>query len=70
MNGEQVSHDSVTGDEARLDIRARGFLRSGQSVFFDTRVTNTNADSTRALSSSQTIDVTIRIRKGNITTKL
>ena len=43
----------MTGDEARLDIRARGFWRSGQSAFFDIRVTNTNADSARALSSSQ-----------------
>ena len=52
-NGEQVSSGSVTRDEARLDIRARGFWRSGQSAFFDIRVTNTNADSARALSSSQ-----------------
>ena len=53
LNGKQVSSGSVTGDEARLDIRARGFWRSGQSAFFDVGVTNTNADSARALSSSQ-----------------
>ena len=53
LNGEQVSNGSVTGDEARLDIRARGFWRSGQSAFFDICVTNTNADSARALSSGQ-----------------
>ena len=53
LNGEQVSNGSVTGDEARLDIRARDFWHNGQSAFFDIRVTNTNADSARALSSSQ-----------------
>ena len=53
LNGEQVSSGSVTGDEARLDIRARGFWRSGQSALFGIRVTNTNADSARALSFSQ-----------------
>ena len=41
LNGEQVSSGSVTGDEARLDIRARGFWRSGQSAFFDIRVSKT-----------------------------
>ena len=35
----------VENDEARLDIRARGFWRPGQSAFFDVRVTNTNANS-------------------------
>ena len=53
LNGEQVSNGSVTGDEARLDIRARGFWRTGKSAFFDIRVTNTNANSARAVSSSQ-----------------
>ena len=52
LNGEQVSSGSVTGDEAHLVIKARVFWRSGQSAFFDIRVTNTNADSARALSSS------------------
>ena len=35
----------VNNDEARLDIRARGFWRPGQSAFFDVRLTNTNAQS-------------------------
>ena len=35
----------VNNDEARLDIRARGFWRRGQSSFFDVRFTNTNAAS-------------------------
>ena len=39
----------VDGDEQRLDVRARGFWRQGQSAFFDVRVTNTNASSQVAL---------------------
>ena len=35
----------VNDDEARLDIRARGFWRPGQSAFFDVCLTNTNAPS-------------------------
>ena len=31
-----------TDDNARLDIRARGFWRGGQNAFFDVRVTNAN----------------------------
>ena len=32
-------------DEARLDIRARGFWRPGQSAYFDVRITNVNSNS-------------------------
>ena len=32
-------------DDARLDIRARGFWRQGQNAFFDVRVTNINSES-------------------------
>ena len=32
-------------DDARLDIRARGFWRHGQNSFSDVRVTNTDSDS-------------------------
>ena len=35
----------VNNDEARLDVRARGFWRAGQSAFFDIRMTNTNTPS-------------------------
>ena len=34
----------VNNDEARLDVRARGFWRPGQSAFFDVRLTNINAE--------------------------
>jgi hypothetical protein len=38
-----------TSDEARPDIRARGFWRDGQNAFFDVRVTNPNSESQRSL---------------------
>ena len=34
-----------TSDEARPDIRARGFWRDGQNAYFDVRVTNADCDS-------------------------
>ena len=44
----------VNNDEARLDVRARGFWRPAQSSFFDIRVTNLNAKS-QVNSNSDTI---------------
>ena len=35
----------IENDEARLDIRARGFWRPGQSAYFDVRITNVNSNS-------------------------
>ena len=32
-------------DDARLDVRARGFWRDGQQAFFDIRVTNADCES-------------------------
>ena len=37
--------ETNTTDEARLDIRARGFWRSGQNAYFDVRVTNPDCKS-------------------------
>ena len=46
VTNETFAHKTcIGGDEARLDIRARGFWRRGQNAFFDVRVTNINAES-------------------------
>ena len=47
LEGEQMTASTIDGDEARLDIRARGFWRPGQSAYFDVRVTNTDSESVR-----------------------
>ena len=46
-NKERYQRSAITSDDARLDIRARGFWRSGQNAFFDVRVTNTDCSSQR-----------------------
>ena len=49
---QKISVDAVPNeignstDEARLDIRAKGFWRAGQDAFFDVRVTNPLSAST------------------------
>ena len=45
VTGERLQAGNAAGDEARLDVRARGFWRHGQNVFFDVRVTKANAAS-------------------------
>ena len=46
-NVENYPRSAIITDEARLDIRARGFWRTGQNAFFDVRITNPNCDSQR-----------------------
>ena len=38
---------AIVADDARLDVRARGFWRQGQNAFFDVRVTNVDCASQR-----------------------
>ena len=45
LEGEKFKLKINAADDARLDIRARGLLRKGQSAYFDLRVTNTNSPS-------------------------
>ena len=40
ITGEILQPSTVTGNEARLDICARGFWQAGQMAFFDVRVFN------------------------------
>ena len=44
-NTTNFGRSANTSEEARLDIRARGFWRLGQKAFFDVRVTNAECDS-------------------------
>ena len=46
LEGEQFTRSStLTGDQARPDIKARGFYRAGQVAFFDVKVINPNSNS-------------------------
>ena len=40
----------VNEDQARVDIRARGFWRKGQTAYFDVRITNPNSESQKTQS--------------------
>jgi len=45
LTGERLQYrTAITGDEARLDVRARGFWQRGQQAFFDVRVFDPNAN--------------------------
>ena len=45
LTGEQLQYRlAITGDEARLDIRARSFWVRGQEAFLDIRVFDPNAN--------------------------
>ena len=41
---------AIVADDARIDVRARGFWRQGQNAFFDVRVTNIDSISQRGAS--------------------
>ena len=45
VDGATFGKSANISDEARLDIRARGFWRPGQNAFFDIRVTNADCES-------------------------
>ena len=46
LNGESMTHrTAITTDDARFDIRARGFWSAAQDAYFDVRVFHPNAPS-------------------------
>ena len=48
LEGEEFAKaTTLTGDQARPDIRARGFFRAGQHAFFDVKVMNPNSETTK-----------------------
>ena len=51
LEGEIVH--GLDGLNAKPDVRARGFWREGQNAFFDIRITNTNSEYQRHLSSEK-----------------
>ena len=58
LEGEQFTRSStLTGDQARLDIKARGFYRAGQVAFFDVKIINqTNSNSYLQHSTKNTME--------------
>ena len=50
------NRSAITADDARLDIRARGFWREGQNAFFDVRVTNIHGASQKDSSISSILN--------------
>ena len=43
--------NSLTGVNAKPDVRARGFWQQGQNAFFNVRITNTNSESQSRITS-------------------
>ena len=53
ITGEIIN--GLAGDNARPDIRARGVWRDGQNAFFDVRMTNTNANSQKHMTTDKVL---------------
>ena len=51
--------------DARLDIKAKGFWRRGQTAFFDARVAHVNAESYKRLESKTVFEVHEKEKKRN-----
>ena len=66
LTGEQLNRGTIKGDEARLDVRARGFWRRGQNAYFDVRVTNANAESAKTTSVKNVLSKHEREKKTGI----
>ena len=43
INREGYPRTAILDDDARLDVRARGFWRDGQNAYFDIRITNVDS---------------------------
>ena len=55
LTNEKFALKSVnTSEEARLDIKGKGFWQKGETAFFDVRVTHVNSKSSNNLKTAQT----------------
>ena len=68
LKGEIIN--GLTGVNAKPDVRARGFWREGQNAFFDVRITNTNSESQRHLTSEKIFAKQKDKKRQSITTEL
>ena len=68
LKGEIIN--GLTGVNAKPDVRARGFWREGQNAFFDVRITNTNSESQRHLTSEKIFAKQKDKKRESITTEL
>ena len=54
LSNEKLTLKSAnTSDQARLDIKAKGFWRKGETAFFDVRVTHVNSKSSKNQTTKQ-----------------
>ena len=68
LKGEIIN--GLTGVNAKLDVRTRGFWREGQNAFFDVRITYTNSESQRHLTSEKIFAKQKDKKRESITTEL
>ena len=58
---DEEIEEGVTGDNAKLDVRGKGFWRDGQNTYFNFSITNANAPPQRHLSTER-IFINIKTR--------
>ena len=68
LEGEIINR--LTGVNEKPYVRTRGYSREGQNVFFNVRITNTNFESQRHLTSEKIFTKHERENRDSITTEL
>ena len=71
LTGENLRYQTaIRGDEARLDIRARGLWERGQQAFLDTRVFDPNASRYLNTSIQQCYNINEKEKKRNYSERI
>ena len=71
LTGENLRYQTaIRGDEARLDIRARGLWERGQQAFLDTRVFDPNASRYLNTSIQQCCNINEKEKKRNYSERI